>query len=62
MDHVSIGYVADALEGNVNTICGVNVAVGESDPVRWAGGESGPVRWAGSLSDPMSGCGSTIHI
>jgi len=52
MDHVSTGYVADALEGNANTICGVNVVVGES----------GLVRWAGSLSDPVSGCGNTIRI
>jgi hypothetical protein len=33
MDHVSAGYVADALEEYTNTICGVNV-VGESVQVR----------------------------
>jgi len=53
MDHVSAGYVADALEKYANSICGVNVVVV---------GERVEVRWAGSLSDPVSGCGSTIRI
>jgi len=53
MDHVSAGYVADALGEYANSICRVNVVVV---------GESVQVRLAGSLSEPMSGCGSTIRI